>query len=441
MDSSQAAASADRGAPPAFLYLASIDFPHRKARAIQIVNTCHALARAGCRVTLVVGRREPGPPARHLARYGLAPHPNLRIVGLPVFRLPPRVPRPLGALYTRLWNWTYLAGCFAQLPKLLAESEQVLLARDYRMAWLLLKTRRIHGRPLVFEVHNLPSAELLEGPVVGPGTRREAARRRRLEQAVFAGAWRLLPITSCLRERLVGEYGVPAERVFVVPDAGRSPAPAGGPRIPARRRLIYVGQLYPHKGVELAIRALAGVPEAELAIVGGLPDDPQRGRLERLVGELGLGERVRFAGPQPYERVPMLLAEADVALLPLADGPVARCFTSPLKLFDYLAAGLPIVAVDFPTTREVLHDGENALLVRPGDPAALAAAVKRLLGDPKLAAQLGNRARLDAADYTWERRAERILAAVAAGRAGGRERGRGGGSRRATPDRFRVRGS
>src|SRR5204862_7553625 len=123
--------------------------------------------------------------------------------------------------------------------------------------------------------------------------------------------------------------------------------------------LIYVGQLYPWKGVDLLARALAEVPRAELLIVGGLPDDPWRRGLARRAAELGVADRVRFSGPQPYARIPALLASADVALLPLAEGLIARCFTSPLKLFDYLAAGRPIVAVDFPTIREVLRDGHN----------------------------------------------------------------------------------
>jgi glycosyltransferase involved in cell wall biosynthesis len=241
---------------------------------------------------------------------------------------------------------------------------------------------------------------------------------------VFDGAWRLLTITDCLRAWLLRDYQVPAERVWSVPDAGGL---AGAPLVPTNGRdtlaanqradlqrptLVYVGQLYPHKGVDLVLQALDGVPRAELLLVGGLPDDPQRPRLEQLAAELGVRERVRFTGPRPYAEVPSLLAQARVALLPIAEGLVARCFTSPLKLFDYLAAGLPIVAVDFPTIREVLRDGHNGLLVPPNDPSAMAAAVNRLLDDPALATRLGQQAREDAAAYTWERRADRILQVV-----------------------------
>jgi glycosyltransferase involved in cell wall biosynthesis len=376
-------------------------------------------------VTLVVGRREGGPVGSRLARYGLEPHPNLQIVGVPAIRLPASAPATLRRLYTRFWNWSYLAGCLALLPWLLRSKPMGIVARDYRLAQLLLALRPLHGRRLVFEVHGLPSAELLDGRKATTAIQREADRLRNLEQAVFQGAWRLIPITDCLHSRLVEEYGVSPERVFTVPDASRLSAEVG--RVPglgraaeassrgrdgARPRLIYVGQLYPHKGVDLLLHALVEVPRAELVIVGGLDDDPQRARLEQLATNLGVAKQVIFTGPQPYARVPELLAKADIALLPLADGLVARCFTSPLKLFDYLAAGLPIVAMSFPTVREVLRDGHNGLLVAPNDPPALAAAVNCLLDDPELAQRLASQARRDAADFSWERRARRILRAL-----------------------------
>jgi glycosyltransferase involved in cell wall biosynthesis len=295
------------------------------------------------------------------------------------------------------------------------------------LAWLLLRLRRLHGIRLVFEVHGLPSVELLDrqqGDKQIAQEGREAARLRGLEQEVFDGAWRLLPITECLRQRLLHDYGCPSERVTTIPDAARSvarsPKPATsqhshGEEEKRPARLIYVGQLYPWKGVDLLLEALAELERAELTIVGGLDNDRDLPRLRRLAEAVGVANRVVFAGPRPYAEVPCLLARADVALLPLADGVVARCFTSPLKLFDYMAAGCPIVAVDFPTIREVLYDGENGLLAAPGDPAALAAQVQRLLDNPELARQLGDRARRDAQAYTWQRRAERITAVLTPG--------------------------
>ena len=84
-------------------------------------------------------------------------------------------------------------------------------------------------------------------------------------------------------------------------------------------------------------------------------------------------------------------------------------FTSPLKLFEYMAAARPIVASDLPALREVLRDGENALLVPPEDPVALAVAIRRLQEDPALAERLAGQAARDVRAYTWEERGRRIV--------------------------------
>jgi len=88
---------------------------------------------------------------------------------------------------------------------------------------------------------------------------------------------------------------------------------------------------------------------------------------------------------------------------------MSRYFTSPLKLFDAMAAGTPLVASDLDSIREIVRDGENGVLVDPDSPTALAAGLRRVLDDPPFAAAIAATARAEAAQYTWERRAERIL--------------------------------
>ena len=114
----------------------------------------------------------------------------------------------------------------------------------------------------------------------------------------------------------------------------------------------------------------------------------------------------------PHARVRETIAGAGVAVLPLPDNLMARYFTSPLKLFDYMAAGAPIVASDLPTVREVLSDGDNALLVPPEDPAALATAIRRLLVNGGLADRLRRTAFEQVRAYTWDARAARIIEAL-----------------------------
>jgi glycosyltransferase involved in cell wall biosynthesis len=164
------------------------------------------------------------------------------------------------------------------------------------------------------------------------------------------------------------------------------------------------------------IDVAARLPEANVVIVGGqtnwTKDDPDIAALGERARALGVAERVELRGHVPYDRVPEALSAASVALLPLPDEPVARLFTSPLKLFDYMAAGVPIVASDLPALREVLRHEENALLARSDDPDAFAAAVRRVLGDPALAARLGRQARADVTGYSWDARARALLDAM-----------------------------
>jgi glycosyltransferase involved in cell wall biosynthesis len=102
------------------------------------------------------------------------------------------------------------------------------------------------------------------------------------------------------------------------------------------------------------------------------------------------------------------LSRADILVLPNSANAVSSRYTSPLKLFEYLAAGRPIVASDLPALREVLRDGINALLVPADDPAALAASLLRLIQDRPLAARLARTAFDDAALYSWDARAARL---------------------------------
>lgn len=98
-----------------------------------------------------------------------------------------------------------------------------------------------------------------------------------------------------------------------------------------------------------------------------------------------------------------------MAVLPLSQDLISASFTSPLKLFEYMAARVPIVASDLPSTREILCDGVNALLVQPNNPRALADGIQKILNDSQLAERLAQNAYEDVSGYTWEKRAERII--------------------------------
>jgi glycosyltransferase involved in cell wall biosynthesis len=383
------------------LYLADIRFPIERANGIQTIETCHALARRGLAVTLLVRPDTRRPPRDPLLFYGLPPEPGLRIERVPVAG-PPPVRRAL-----------YLARALARVA---AGDDTVVFTRDLGAAALALRLPRRRRPPVVYEAHGIAAevAGALDTLLAGARPASRAKRQRLLarERLVWTRADGYVTITRGLARDLEARFGprprlrVIADGVRLAPDRTFSPPP---PPAPSRRPVIgYAGHLYPWKGVDLLVQALALLPSCRALIVGGHPGEPDRARLADLAAALGIADRVELAGFVPPPQVAAHLARADVLVLPNPASALSAAWTSPLKLFEYLAAGRPIVASDLPAFREVLADGENALLVPPGDAAAIAAAVARLLDDAALARRLARRAWEDAARYTWEARAAAI---------------------------------
>jgi len=233
-----------------------------------------------------------------------------------------------------------------------------------------------------------------------------AARAARLEMEVWRAADRVLPVTAVLADILVAA-GVQPAQVSVIPNGvDLSRFPPRGPR-PADKpiSLGFVGFVRAWHGLDRVITGMAGNPggpPVTLTIVG---DGPARAELEALAQQLNIADRVGFTGVVPPEKVAPLVAEFDIALQPQATP-----YASPLKIFDYMAAGCAIVAPDQPNIREILEHERTALLFNPNDSAALWQAISRLIDDPALRRRLAvaARAELEAKDYTWHGNARRI---------------------------------
>jgi glycosyltransferase involved in cell wall biosynthesis len=260
------------------------------------------------------------------------------------------------------------------------------------------------GRPVAFEAHNL--AEEQRYPVW----------RAMLSSHALRG---IFCISGALADAYAGA-GAPRERLYVLPDGvdlERFAAPLTLHE--ARQRLglpmdaaiiCHSGHLYPGRGGEETIEALVGLPRALLVMVGGRAEDIARLRAKG--NGLGLGERLLFVGQVPNNEVPAYLWAADVLVMPYTSRTPTVRYMSPLKMFEYMAAGRPIVATDFPVVREVLRDGHTSLLVAPDSGEALRKGLQRLLSDPSLQQRLADAAREAAKAYSWEQRAARILAAI-----------------------------
>jgi glycosyltransferase involved in cell wall biosynthesis len=149
------------------------------------------------------------------------------------------------------------------------------------------------------------------------------------------------------------------------------------------------------KGVEALVAAAALMrTRAQLLLVG---DGPDRPRVERLARRLGIADRVHVTGFVPHERVPAVLASADLLVLPSFYEELGTV------LVEAMQVGLPTVASRVGGIPEVVEDGVTGLLVAPRDPAALATAIDTVLSDPQLARRLGANALARAPEYDLER--------------------------------------
>ncbi len=181
---------------------------------------------------------------------------------------------------------------------------------------------------------------------------------------------------------------------------------------PGQRVVLYAGSLYAGKGGEQILLAAARLRETKFVLLGGR--DFEVARLKERAERLGLSN-VELTGHVAHALIPSYLFAADVLIAPFTEegrdiaGKVIAPFASPLKLFEYMAAGKPIVTSDLGAIPEVLRHGENGLLTKPGSVDELVRNLSRLLSDAALSERLGAAARSDVRAYSWEKRVARVL--------------------------------
>jgi glycosyltransferase involved in cell wall biosynthesis len=240
------------------------------------------------------------------------------------------------------------------------------------------------------------------------------------ERYVWNGAAYCLPVTRVLAD-MVQATGVPDEHLKVIPNGidfsrfdgapGRDEAKA---RLGLQGRLVlgFVGFIRDWHGLERVLQYVAAHPEqnASVLLVG---DGPARSDLELLARQLGISDRVQLTGIVQRDEVAQWLAAFDIALQP-----DVTAYASPLKLFEYMYCGLPVIAPDTPNIREILADGENGLLFDRSKAGDFERAMAQLIADESLRGRLGSAARqtiLDR-DLTWQGNARRVVELAEAAR-------------------------
>ena len=242
---------------------------------------------------------------------------------------------------------------------------------------------------------------------------------RSLHRRVFAALSRhstlMIAVNSTMAECLA-KAGVPAEKIAIVENgADLHRFKPSVDRVAERRRLAFdadspvlafVGSFQAFHRAASLIAAFAALPSrnATLLMIG---DGPGRAECETLVRQAGLTDRVRFFGRLPNDEVPAVLATADIAVLPATTD-----YCNPMKLYEYLAMGLTVVAPDKPVVRDVVTHDHNAFLFAPDDRQALASALNTVVGDGDLRARFSANALAERPHIGWDARAHSLLSAI-----------------------------
>jgi glycosyltransferase involved in cell wall biosynthesis len=204
----------------------------------------------------------------------------------------------------------------------------------------------------------------------------------------------LAAISTYTRRTLTGLTGSVLERQPRTIPYGIElpPADADWPTEPGK--LLFVGRLIPRKGLSVLVRAMSHVPAGDLTIIGG---GPEREPVQALVDELGLGDRIRFGGRVSDEELEQRYQSCDIFVLPAIIDATGDTEMLGMVLLEAMRYRRPVIASDVGGIPDIVRDGENGLLVPQQDPAALAAAINRLLTDRDLSRRLGE------AGYTYAR--------------------------------------
>jgi glycosyltransferase involved in cell wall biosynthesis len=294
-------------------------------------------------------------------------------------------------------------GAFAEflVTDLRRSPVDVIHAHFWMSGFVSLLASRATGIPVVQTFHALGSVKRRH--------QRDAdtspPKRIPMERGIGAKAARVLATSSDEVFELL-RMGVARSRISVVPcGVDTELFSPNGPRWrPARgQRLVTVGRLVPRKGVHTIIGALPALPNVELLVAGGPPagelaDDPEARRLVAHAQALGVADRVGLLGQVDHGEIPSLLRSADVVLCTPWYEPFG------MVALEAMACGRPVIATAVGGLTDTVVDGVTGVLVPPRNPLALAAALRRVLGDPTTLVGFGlagcDRAR---ARYTWER--------------------------------------
>ena len=375
-------------------YISNVEIPSATANSIQIMKMCSAFRAGGNEVVLYAprsiclwGRKQQD----IIKQYGL--RRSFKIVKIPFLGSSNYL---LHKLSYRLFLVVYT---FITALCILGKHQQLVYGRSLIPLLLLA----ILGRNIIYEIHT-PPHNRLKWMLLDMLVRIKSCRR-------------IVVISQRLKDALRPK--ISTDKILVAHDGADMPEEENSEYMPDEylkdfqrvRNAGYTGHLYPGKGGELIIEMAKKMKDMNFHIFGGLKEDRRR-----LTSKGEIPSNVVFHGIIEHYKVASVIRRMDVLLLPVLrkvyayGGRNIADFMSPLKLFEYMASGVPIVCSDIPVLREVLEHGHNALLCDPDNLNEWTDALSELLSDSETARRIAGNAKADCLQkYTWSMRAENVI--------------------------------
>jgi glycosyltransferase involved in cell wall biosynthesis len=377
------------------IYLENARIPTEKAHGLQIMKMVEAFQGQGVDVELVVAKRannqlEHEDPFNY---YGLKK--RFKIKKLPLIDLVD-LGLSIKGLSVPLQNTSFAISAFFSL---LFSKADIIYSRDEFSLFLL----SFFKKNLVFELHTFTESKKLYKMI--------------LFKFLFRRVKKIVVITKGLQGLLENQLGVSQDKIVVSADAvDLKQFVISKTRKECRDQLglpldkniiLYTGHLFGWKGVNRLVESSSYLADNDLiVIVGGMEHDQKK--LNKFISEKNL-RNILIVGYKPPKDIPVYLKAADILVLPNSGkNKISEHYTSPMKMFEYMAANKPIVASDIPSIKEVLNS-DNAVLVAPDDSSALADGIKNILSNEELAEKVSQNAYTTVQDYTWDKRAKKVL--------------------------------
>lgn len=360
-------------------YIANIRLPTEKAHGIQIMKTCESLARQGVEVELIVPRRHNTIEACSFEYYQV--EKNFTVI--------------------RLWCVDFLAGKFFKWFSFWLETATFTVA----VRWYLIGKKAVyHTRdllpalvlptPFFYEIHTVPD------------------RITFFHRRAWQKAEGIIVISDGIKKELM-KQGVESAKILVARDAvdihqfqiaDTSAECRAKLHLPEQQKIVvYTGHLYEWKGAGVLAEAAEFLPvDIHVYMVGGTVEDVEKFRQKYR------SSNVHIVGWQEHQLMPVWNRAADVVVLPnSAKEKIGAFYTSPLKLFEYMASGTPMVVADLPAMREVVKEGETVFF-KPDDKRALAKAIISIFGNHAPRREAAMRLQQTIDQHSWEVRAGKI---------------------------------